>query len=96
MDIKLWHALLDATGLETVRRYKSRHTAATHLIVDSGGDVAVTAKILGHADAAFTCRTYVHPLEEREKDLIERLDAPSAPDAPDAGERQRTEDAERA
>jgi integrase len=100
MDTKLWHALLDATGLEAVRRYKSRHTAATHLIVDSGGDVAVTAKILGHADAAFTYRTYVHPLEEREKDLMERLDAPSAPDsapdAPHASERQRTEDAEKA
>lgn len=79
MDTKLWHALLASAGLEDVRRYKSRHTAATHLISDSNGDVAVTAKILGHADASFTYRTYVHPLAEREQALMDAMDEPSAP-----------------
>lgn len=95
MDTKLWHQLLDAAGLPNVRRYQSRHTAASHLLVDSGGDIAVTAKILGHADPAFTYRTYVHPLEEREAALMDRLDAPLAPHpAPhgaDASEHERTQ-----
>jgi integrase len=94
VDTRHWHALLTAAGLPNVRRYQSRHTAASHLLVDSGGDVAVTAKILGHADAAFTYRTYVHPLEEREAELMARLDAPAAPhrapDAPDVHEHQLT------
>lgn len=76
MDTSQWKALLSRAGLAAERRYKSRHTAATHMIVDSGGDVAVTAKIMGHADAGFTYRTYVHPLAEREDLLMEALDAP--------------------
>ena len=79
VDTKAWRALLTSAGLATVKRYQSRHTAATHMIADSGGDVAVTAKILGHADAAFTYRVYVHPLEEREQALMSKMDAPSAP-----------------
>ena len=76
MDTKEWRALLAAAGLPAERRYKSRHTAATHMIVDSGGDVAVTAYNLGHADSGFTYRVYVHPLEEREKQLAVKMDAP--------------------
>lgn len=79
MDTRLWKKLLEQSGVETARRYQARHTAATHMIVDSGGDIAVTAKVLGHADSAFTYRTYVHPLEEREAALMEQLDAPAAP-----------------
>lgn len=91
-DTKAWHDLLTAAGLSEVRRYKSRHTAATHMIVDSGGDVAVTAKNLGHADSGFTYRTYVHPLEAREKALAEAMDAPyAAPYAGQDGQHQATE-----
>ncbi|WP_166785657.1 MULTISPECIES: tyrosine-type recombinase/integrase [Cryobacterium] len=79
VDTKAWRALLMSAGLSETRRYQSRHTAATHMIADSGGDVAVTAKILGHADAAFTYRVYVHPLEEREQALMAKMDEPSAP-----------------
>ena len=78
MDTRQWKQLLTAAGLPAERRYKQRHTAATHMITDSGGDVAVTAKNLGHTDPAFTYRTYVHPLEERERELAERMDE-SAP-----------------
>jgi integrase len=77
-DTNAWRKLLTAAGLSEVRRYKSRHTAATHMIQDSGGDVAVVAKNLGHADAGFTYRTYVHPLEAREAALAEAMDAPYA------------------
>ena len=75
-DTAAWQRLLASAGLDPERRYKGRHTAASHLIVDSGGDIAVTAKVLGHSDPGFTYRTYVHPLEERERDLADRLDAP--------------------
>jgi integrase len=48
------------------------------------GDVAVVAKMLGHADPSFTYRTYVHPLEQREADLADAMDAPyGAPYDPD-------------
>jgi integrase len=75
-DKRAWRNLLDAAGLPYERRYKSRHTAATHMIVDSGGDVAVTAHNLGHADAGFTYRTYIHPLQARADELAEKMDAP--------------------
>jgi integrase len=79
MDTQRWKKLLASAGLDATRRYQSRHTAATHLIVESGGDVAVTADILGHADSGFTYRTYVHPLEERKRALAAKMDEPSAP-----------------
>ncbi len=79
MDTRAWHSLLAAAGLTEVRRYKARHTAASHLVVDSGGDVAVTAKILGHADSGFTYRTYVKPLAAREQALADKMDEPRAP-----------------
>lgn len=74
MDTARWKALLGRAGLDATKRYKSRHTAASHLIVESGGDVAVTADILGHADSGFTYRTYVHPLEEAKRRLAEKMD----------------------
>lgn len=99
MDTKHWREILDAAGLPVERRYKTRHTGASHMIVDSGGDVAVVAKVLGHADPAFTYRTYVHPLEEREADLAARMDAADnapaphrAPHAPDTHQHQETLD----
>lgn len=76
-DTRLWKALLASAGLVAVKRYKGRHTAASHMIVDSGGDIAVTAKVLGHSDPGFTYRTYVSPLEEREQQMADRLDAPT-------------------
>jgi len=75
-DIRHWRRTLEAAGLSNVRRYKGRHTAATHMLNDSGNDVAVTAKNLGHSDAGFTYRTYVHPLEDREREMAEKMDAP--------------------
>ena len=75
-DRNEWNRLLTAAGLSGRRRYASRHTAASLAIVDSGGDAAVVAKMLGHSDPSFTYRVYVHPLEEREDALADKLDAP--------------------
>jgi Phage integrase family len=41
-----------------------RHTTATRLFVGQGWNAVQVAKFLGHADAGFTLRTYVHLLPE--------------------------------
>ncbi|MFF2493206.1 tyrosine-type recombinase/integrase [Agromyces sp. NPDC058064] len=99
LDTKRWKALLASAGLGDERRYKARHTGATHLLQASGGDVALVADILGHSDASFTMRTYVHPMEKRAAELAEKMDAPyGAPYEPDdprsTAERDRTGSAE--
>lgn len=75
VDTKAWRRLLDVAGLPYVKRYQARHTAATLQLKQSGQDVAVVAKNLGHTDPAFTMRTYIHPLEDAEKALAGQMDA---------------------
>lgn len=75
MDTAEWKRLLDAAGLPRDRRYVARHTALSHMILLSGGNVALTAKNAGHADPAFTYRVYVHPLAESEEELADAMDA---------------------
>jgi integrase len=41
-----------------------RHTTATRLFVGQGWNAVQVSKFLGHADAGFTLRTYVHLLPE--------------------------------
>lgn len=90
MDTAHWKDLLSAAGVPPTNRYASRHTAASHMVLASGGDVAVVAHVLGHADPAFTYGRYVHALTEREGALMDQLDledAPyAAPYAPELGE----------
>jgi integrase len=63
-----WHPLLKRAGFgdEVFGFHALRHTHGSHLCA-RGADVAAVSARLGHADAAFTYRTYVHPLE-REKE----------------------------
>lgn len=79
-DRREWNRILDAAGLPRANRYRARHTAATLMLLE-GADVAVVAKKLGHADPAFTYRTYVHPLDVREDELGERMDERFSADA---------------
>jgi len=78
LDSQYWKRLLASTGLEHARRYQLRHTAAT-LMLDMGNDVVVVAATLGHANPSFTYDTYVHPLEERKKELGEMMGALAKP-----------------
>jgi integrase len=78
-DTAAWQRLLDIAGLPKTRRYTMRHTAASHLVLESGGDVATVADTLGHADPGFTYRTYVHPLLEQKRALAGRLDGAPYP-----------------
>ncbi|MGO3134965.1 MAG: site-specific integrase [Agrococcus casei] len=75
VDRNDWHAVLDLAGLPHVRRYQARHTAATLQLMQSGQDVAVVAKNLGHTNPAFTYNTYVHPMLDKERALADAMDA---------------------
>lgn len=72
-DAPLWAHLLTAAGLPHTRPYTARHTAAS-LMIDRTGDVATVSEKLGHRDAAFTYRTYVHGLAERRGTLAQAMD----------------------
>ena len=54
-----WERLLAAAKVRRIRLHDARHTCAT-LMHLQGVPTAVIAAWLGHADAAFTVRTYAH------------------------------------
>ncbi|RZU64889.1 site-specific recombinase XerD [Microterricola gilva] len=83
LDSQYWKALLASTGLPHARRYQLRHTAAT-LMLDMGNDVVVVAATLGHANPSFTYDTYVHPLEERKKELGQMMGKLAEPEGDSA------------
>ena len=53
----------EAAGLPWVTPHAFRHTCAS-LLFEAGRDVKQVATWLGHADPAFTLRTYVHLMDE--------------------------------
>lgn len=73
-DSTQWRKILRSAGVPHTRRYTSRHTAAS-VLIGHGVDPAAVAQILGHADAGFTMRTYVHGISERVHDAVSVLDA---------------------
>ncbi|OZD12997.1 site-specific integrase [Rhodococcus sp. 06-156-3C] len=54
-----WERLTKIAGVSEIRFHDARHTCAT-LMHLAGVPIAVIAAWLGHADASFTMRTYVH------------------------------------
>ena len=54
-----WEQLLIAAGVPKIRLHDARHTCATLMHLE-GVSIATIAAWLGHADPAFTLRTYVH------------------------------------
>lgn len=72
-DSSQWRKILIAAGVPHVRRYTSRHTAAS-VLIGHGIDPATVAAILGHNDPGFTMRTYVHAIDERVKGAMDILD----------------------
>jgi integrase len=53
----------EAAGLEWVTFHTFRHTCA-FLLFEAGRDVKQVSAWLGHADPAFTLRTYIHLMDE--------------------------------
>src|SRR5665811_1308098 len=68
-----WGRLLDRAGVRPLRLHDARHTCGT-LMHLRGVPVAVIAAWLGHTDAAFTMRTYVHSQDDALRSAASVLD----------------------
>ncbi|HVL84697.1 MAG TPA: tyrosine-type recombinase/integrase [Pseudonocardia sp.] len=66
------YALMKQTGIRRVRLYDARHACLTFLATSGVPDVVVSAWA-GHADLAFTKRTYVHPNAEHLREASDAL-----------------------
>lgn len=70
---RVWYRLMRQAGVPKVTPYTaSRHAAVSYLANVAGVSPAVVAAWLGHTDASFTTRTYVHA---RPEDLAAVRDA---------------------
>ncbi len=67
-----YHRLLDRAGIHHVNYHVLRHTFATRCI-EVGTDVKSLSEMLGHANAAVTLNTYVHPSMEVKRAQLEKL-----------------------
>jgi len=79
-----WYPLLERAGFgkERFGFHALRHTHGSHLCA-RGADVAAVSARLGHADAAFTYKTYVHPLAtEKQRARSARAPGWTVPSAP--------------
>jgi integrase len=76
---RVWYRLMKQAGVPKVKPYTaSRHAAASYLANRARVSPAIVAAWLGHTDAAFTMRTYVHA---RPEDLAAARDALAARNA---------------
>ena len=69
-DGRTWHELTEAAGVRKVRRYTTRHTAAT-LLLAQGVAPRVAMDILGHASMQMTTR-YQHVADEMQREAMRR------------------------
>jgi integrase len=67
-----WAALTTAAAVRRIRLHDARHTAGTLMHLE-GVPIAVISAWLGHSDAAFTMRTYVHSQDAALVDASRRL-----------------------
>jgi integrase len=67
-----WETLVRSAGVRRIRLHDARHTAGTLMHLE-GVPIAVISAWLGHADAAFTMRTYVHSQNDALLDASRRL-----------------------
>jgi integrase len=58
-----WRELCGAAGVRRIRLHDARHSCAS-LMHSQGVPIAVISAWLGHADPAFTMRTYVHASDD--------------------------------
>ncbi|MEV6337193.1 site-specific integrase [Nocardia vinacea] len=54
-----WHRVCESAGVRHIRLHDARHTCGTLLHLQNV-PIAVVSAWLGHCDAAFTMRTYIH------------------------------------
>jgi Phage integrase family len=90
---RVWYRVrryAQALGVRPLKVHCTRHTFATFAL-RAGKSIRWVASVLGHADPAFTLRTYAHVMREEETDLsfAEFRDPGRPQTAPDLEERTR-------
>jgi integrase len=63
-----------SAGLRRVRFHDVRHTHAT-LLLESGADISVVSKRLGHANVGFTAKVYAHVTDNLSQATADRFSA---------------------
>ncbi|MFC9085291.1 tyrosine-type recombinase/integrase [Nocardiopsis dassonvillei] len=71
-DWQEWKDILASLDLDDWRVHDMRHRAATALL-EAGEDVRVVQAILGHADPAFTQRTYQHVTDRLQRRAANKM-----------------------
>lgn len=72
----LWqrlNKLLKGAGLEGCGVHSLRHTCATLLYAESGGDAKFVCQQLRQTDPGFTARTYIHQTQQRTTDILKNF-----------------------
>lgn len=69
-----YRRIVDRLDLPDITVHGLRHTAATNAL-RVGVPVHAVARMLGHADASVTLRTYSHVLVDLESESVDRIDA---------------------
>jgi integrase len=73
--VSVFEEALEAAALpRTVRLYDCRHTAASLLYARGVPELKIAA-VLGHADPAFTQRTYTHMFKQSQGDAADKMGA---------------------
>jgi integrase len=71
---RAFHRLAARAGLPAdATPHWLRHTAGTRM-AERGVEISAVAAVLGHADAGFTARTYLHALHDRRREAAARMD----------------------
>ncbi|MGI8428658.1 MAG: tyrosine-type recombinase/integrase, partial [Solirubrobacteraceae bacterium] len=66
---RIFRTAARGAGVPWATQHKLRHTAAT-MLFDVGWNASQVATHLGHTDASFTLRTYVHPAQRGDISLL--------------------------
>ncbi len=69
-----WHRVCALAGVRHIRLHDARHTCGTLLHLQNV-PIAVVSAWLGHCDAAFTMRTYVHSQPDALAEVAQSLNA---------------------
>ena len=75
-DKAIWQRLsklLKGAGIQACGTHSLRHTCATKLYEQTGGDIELVSSHLRHGDSAFTARTYVHQSDTRAKEIMSKV-----------------------
>lgn len=70
--IRSFYRVLDNVGIERTGPHSLRHTFASFLFAEKI-DVKTISKILGHSNTQITINTYIHLIQETEKEAVDKI-----------------------